>query len=468
MTGQVSPRKMNDQIIPYHYVPRPYQAEFIYEVQKSIEGKSKKRFFFQVWHRRSGKDKTDIADPVPRQLLQKPCLVKYVYPTLVMGRDNLWNGIGADGFRYINHIPDFIRAGNFNDTRMTIPVINKVDQQTPSLFQVSGSDNPDSLRGGNPVMFIFSEWSEQDPYAWDVVEPILRENNGIAIFNLTPKGDNHARAMYEYAKDHPLWFVQKLTYKDTGVFTEEEYQSIVQDTIKRFTTQGRSEEEALAYCEQEYMCSFDSPVIGSYYGAAMAKAEADKRITRVPYDATLPVHTAWDLGMDDSMTIWFFQIAGLEIHFIDYYENSGEGLTHYAQVLQDKKYVYGNHFAPHDISVREIGTGKSRLEVATSLGINFITAPKLEIEEGINAARLIFNQCWFDKDLCYRGIQCLKNYKKDWSDKNMVFRTTPLHNWASHGADAFRCFAVTHNIHRGFQMPESVGGVKPFYEGMPG
>lgn len=465
---QARTRMENEYIIPYHYEPRDYQAEFLYEVQKAIEGKSQKRFFYQIWHRRSGKDKTDIADPIPRRLIASPCLVKYVFPTLVMGRDNLWNGIGKDGFRYINHIPEFIRMGRPNDTRMTIPVINGVDPNTPSLFQVSGSDNPDSLRGGNPAMFVFSEWAEQDPYAWDVVEPILRENDGIAIFNTTPKGDNHARALFEYAKNHPLWFVQSLTYKDTGVFSEQQYEDIVTDTIKRFATQGRSEEEAVAYCEQEYMCSFDSPVIGSYYGAAMMKADTEKRITHVPYDHFLPVNTAWDLGMDDSMTIWFYQVAGLEVHFIDYYESSGEGLAHYAQVLQDKKYIYGSHFAPHDISVRELGTGKSRLEVAKSFGINFTVAPKLTVEEGINAVRLILNKCYFDREKCYRGVQALKNYKKDWDEKNMVFRTQALHNWASHGADAFRVFATTHGSSGRFVMPENVGGVKPIYPGMPG
>ena len=383
-----------------------------------------------------------------------------------MGRDNLWNGIGSDGFKFIKHIPQKIRVGEANETRMSIKT--RTAGNTESLFQVAGANRPDTLRGGNPVMVVYSEWAEHDPYAWDVIEPILRENNGIAIFNTTPRGNNHARSLYEFAKDNPLWWVQTLTYKDTGVFSEDQYKRIVEDTVKRFGADGRSEEEAIAYCEQEYMCSFDAPVVGSYYGAAVMKAEREGRITVVPYDHSLPVSTAWDLGIDDSMTIWFFQVAGMEFRFIDYYENSGEGLPHYAKVLQDKGYLYGKHYAPHDIKVRELGSGKSRLEIAKGLGIKFVTVPKLMIDDGINAGRVVFSRCWFDGDKCYRGIQALKNYKKEWDEKNKVFRKNPLHNWASHGADGFRTFATGFKKAITPQDPANVGGVKPYYENFPG
>lgn len=449
--------------IPHNFSPRNYQIPFLKEVYTAIKGESQKRFFYQIWHRRSGKDKCCISSVVPRRLIQDPCLVKYIYPTLVMGRDNLWNGIDGDGFCYLDHIPKEIRSSEVNSTRMTIKVKNT--SETDSVFQVSGSNNPDSLRGGNPKLVIFSEWAEHDPYAWDVVEPILRENRGIAIFNTTPKGDNHARALYEYSKDHPDWFVQKITVEDSKIFTGEEMKQITEDTVKRFEASGRSQDEAIIYIQQEYYCSFDSPVLGAYFGVGIMKAEKEGRITNVPYEINVPVHTAWDLGIDDSMTIWFFQVCGLEIHFIDYYENSGEGIAHYAQVLQDKKYVYGTHYAPHDIQVRELGTGKSRLEVAKSLGIPFTPAPNLGIDDGINAARAVLNQCWFNKEKCYRGIQALKNYKKDWDDKNMVFRSSPLHDWASHGSDAFRMFAIAYR--KPFKSAvNDPGGVKPYIPGI--
>ena len=448
--------------LPYNFVSRDYQIPFLSEVDKAIDGVSNKRYFYQIWHRRSGKDKVNIAFNAPLRLIKNPCLVKYIYPTLVMGRENLWDGLDGNGFRYIDHIPSFIRVSGANETTMKIPV------RGGSLFQIGGSDKPDSLRGGNPKMVIFSEWAEQDPYAWDVIEPIVRENDGIVIFNTTPKGDNHARALYEYAKDNPKWYVETLTAKDTKVWNDRQIEDIRLDIIKRFMANGRSESEANSYFEQEYMCSFKSPVIGSYYGDAIRKAEEEHRITAVPYNQTLQVHTAWDLGMDDSMTIWFYQMVGGEIHFINYYENSGEGLGHYAMKEQELGYLYGKQYAPHDIAVRELGTGKSRYEIARGLGINFTVLPALDIEDGINSGRAIFNRCWFDRDKCRRGLDALRNYKKDWDEKNRVFRNNPKHDWASHGADSFRTFAVgfKENIRQVLQTDP--GGVKPYFPGMPG
>lgn len=462
---------MDERTIPYHFQAREYQLPFLSAVEASINGESPIRYFLQIWHRRAGKDKTDIADIVPRQLIKDPCLVKFVYPTLVMGRDNLWDGIGGDGFRYREHVAPFIRAGQPNESRMSIPVrnlkYNTIDKNH-SLFQIAGSDKPDSLRGGNPKMFVFSEWSEQNPYAWDVVEPILKENGGIAIFNFTPKGDNHARGLFDYAKNNPLWYVQMLNAEDTDIWSPQQLLEIRADIIKRFAANGRSESEAIAYFEQEYMCSFKSPVIGAYYGAAMQKAEKEHRIGHVPVQDGYPVHTTWDLGMDDSMSIWFFQHIGQEIHFVDYYESSGEGLAHYAQVMQERHYLYGKHYAPHDISVRELGTGKSRFEVAKGLGIRFEVGANLSVEDGINATRTMLSQCWFDYEKTYRGVNCMKNYKKDWDEKNKVFRLVPKHDWASHGADSMRTFAVNYKKIVPMQKQTSFGGVKRYYDDMPG
>lgn len=455
---------MDENKIPYHFESREYQRPFIRAVNDAIKGKSKKRYFYQIWHRRSGKDKVDIADCIPRRLIQDPCLVKSIYPTLVMGRENLWDGIGKDGFRYRDHIPEGLRVGQPNETTMKMSVRTKTNDI--SLFQIVGSDHPDSLRGGNPKMIVFSEWAEQDPYAWDVVEPILRENDGIAIFNTTPKGDNHARALYEFAKNDPLWHVEILTAEQTGIWSLKQLDEIKNTIIKRFAANGRSEAEAVAYFDQEYLCSFDSPVVGSYYGAAIRIAERDGRIGVVPWNEALPVHTFWDLGMDDSMSIWFMQQYGLQYRFIDYYESSGEGFTHYAQVLQNKGYLYGKHFAPHDIAVRELGTGKSRIETAAKLGIKFEVGPMLGVDDGINATRAVMRQCAWDADKCHRGLNCLKNYRKDWDKINGVFRNKPKHDWASHGADSFRTFAVGFAPQIIRHHSSDPGGVKPFLEGI--
>lgn len=420
--------------IPFNYTARDYQLEYLREMQRAIEGRSNKRFFVRVWHRRSGKDKTTIADPIPRRLIKDPCLVKYVYPTLVMARDNMWDAMGSDGFKYINHIPEEIRASKPNNTRMTIPIVGG------SLFQLAGSDDPDSLRGGNPKFYGFSEWAEQNPYAFDVIEPILRENGGIADFNFTPKGDNHAKALVEFAKNHPSWYVQVLTVHDTGIFTGEQLEQIQKDIIDRFIADGRSEEEAIAFYQQEYECSFDSPVIGSYYGAAIRRAEQENRITRVPYDTSLPVDTYWDLGVNDTTDVWFFQQAGLEIRIIDFLEGSGEGLPYYANKLRERGYSYGRHVAPHDIKVRELGSGRSRLDIAKDLGINFEVAPLRDVDDGIEAVRSLFSRFWIDAEKCKRGISALKSYHKVWDEKNKVFKDRPMHDWASNAADALRTF----------------------------
>lgn len=428
---------MMEVTIPHNFKARDYQIEYLQEMQKAIEGRSNKRFFLRIWHRRSGKDKTTIADPIPRRLLKDPCLVKYVYPTLVMARDNMWDAMGGDGEKYMNHIAEPIRAGSPNNTRMTIPIRNG------SIFQLAGSDNPDSLRGGNPKFYGFSEWAEQNPYAFDVIEPIVRENDGIVDFNTTPKGDNHVKSLVSFAKTSPSWFVQILTVHDTKIFTQQKLDEIQQDLINRFQADGRSEEEAVAFYQQEYECSFDSPVVGSYYGTALRQAENDGRIGKVPYDASLPVDTYWDLGVNDTTAIWFIQQAGLEIRLIDFLENSGEGLPYYANQLQAKGYSYGRHVGPHDIEVRELGTGRSRREIAKELGINFQVAPRQPVDEGIEAVRSLFSRMYFDAEKCKRGISALKSYRKIWDEKNKVFQTHPYHDWASNPADALRTFGMT-------------------------
>lgn len=181
---------------------------------------------------------------------------------------------------------------------------------------------------------------------------------------------------------------------------------------------------------------------GAIFKKEMEQAFFGQRLTRVPYDPALPVHTVWDLGMGDATAIWFAQLVGVERRLIDYYENAGEGLGHYADVLAKRGYVYGQHFAPHDIAVRELGTGKSRFEVAAALGISFQITPNLPPEEGIHAARMVIPTCFFDAEKCARGIECLTNYRREWREKYGVFSDAPVHDEFSHGADAFRYFAL--------------------------
>ncbi len=181
---------------------------------------------------------------------------------------------------------------------------------------------------------------------------------------------------------------------------------------------------------------------GLYYSKQMTMVRSEKRIGFVPYDETLPVHTAWDLGYNDSNSIWFFQVFGKEIRLIEYLEGSGESLSHWLGVIKAKEYSYDKHIAPHDIMVHEYTSGMTRQASARKMGISLIPAPKVEIIPGIDQVRNILNRCWFDEKKCAKGIKALDNYKKDWDDRNACWRSHPLHNWASHGADAFRTLAT--------------------------
>jgi len=182
---------------------------------------------------------------------------------------------------------------------------------------------------------------------------------------------------------------------------------------------------------------------GAYYAVEMREAKDQERIGIVNYESGLPVVTAWDLGVGDSTAIWFAQFHGPEVRIIDYYESSGVGLEHYARVLQEKGYVYGEHILPHDVRVKELGTGKSRLETLESLGVRPVTiAPQLMVDDGIQAVRSMLKNCWFDAERCERGIDALRQYHREYDDTGKVWRSRPAHDWASHGSDAFRYLAV--------------------------
>jgi hypothetical protein len=195
--------------------------------------------------------------------------------------------------------------------------------------------------------------------------------------------------------------------------------------------------------EQEYFCSFTAANLGSYYGLLLDQAEREGRVTNVPHDPALPVITAWDIGIGDSTAIWFLQQGAGQVRAIDYYEMTGMPLSHYIKVLQDKPYTYSDHIGPHDLGVRELGTGRTRAEMAADLGVNFTIAARLTVEDGINAVRMLIPKMWFDKTRCEQGLNALVNYRRDWNAKTDDWRDKPLHDWSSHGSDALRYFAIS-------------------------
>jgi len=228
--------------------------------------------------------------------------------------------------------------------------------------------------------------------------------------------------------------------------------------VKKQETQGddMKQEHPTTYEE-----AFQASIEGTYYKRQFQVIRKEKRICSVPYQEAIPVDTWWDLGMDDTMVIWFTQDVGREIHVIDFYENSGEWLKHYADVLDEKGYRYGQHWAPHDIDVKELGTPGSRIDSAKKLGIKFRVSPRLGIGSGIDMVRAILPICWFDEEKTALGVKALEAYRKEWNPRLACYRKTPLHDWASNAADAFRTLGVNHRTMLGIKNMHQSSKKKP-------
>lgn len=410
--------------IPYLFERRDYQIALWTAIEKGV-----KRAVV-VWHRRAGKEKTCWNLLIDKAIL-KIGVYYYLFPYVNQGRKILWDGIDKQGMRFIDHIPRELIAGQPNSTEMKIRLKNG------SLIQIVGTDNTDSIVGTNPIGCVFSEYSLQNPIAWQLIRPILAENGGWAIFNFTPRGKNHAYELYEMAEKNKDWFCEVLTVDDTGAIKAED--------IQAERDAGMSED----FIQQEFYCSFTLGVEGSYYARYIQGAKDESRIGKVPWDRQARVYTAWDIGFGDSTAIIFYQIAGQEIHIIDYYENHGEGFAHYAEVLKEKRYILGENYGPHDIESHDFASGLSTKEIGASLGIRFITLPTLKvgIDAGIEAVRGIFPRIWIDEKNCSGLIKCLENYRKEWDMNREVYKNKPRHDKYSHGADAMRYLAIAVRTH---------------------
>ena len=310
----------------------------------------------------------------------------------------------------------------------------RIDLPNGARLRLYGADNYNRMRGVYFDGAVLDEYGDMDPRAWaEVIRPILSDRRGWATFIGTPKGRNHFYEIWQAAKENPSeWFTLMLRASETGLLPPEE----LEDARKVMTPEQY---------EQEYECSFDAAILGAYYGREMQRLEAEGRIRSVPYDPSLPVYTGWDLGLDDATAIWFVQVAGAEVRVIDYLETNNEALSSIARsLLNERPYMYGEHYLPHDAEIRELMTAKSRKETLESLGVRPVrVAPRQNVEEGINAVRNLLPRCVFDEKKCARGIEALRNYQREWDDKLKTFRKTPRHDWASHGADAFRDLAIS-------------------------
>ena len=411
--------------IPYH--PRELQQD----VHDAMESH---RYGVLVCHRRFGKTVLAVNELIKGALTcprPRPRFA-YIAPTYRQGK--------AVAFDYMQFYSRPIPGVVVNQSEL------RIDYPNGGQIRIYGGDNPDSLRGLYFDGVVLDEFGLHPPNVFsEVVAPALSDRGGWALFIGTPNGRNQFwdianKARVNQEAGHPDWYFAEHKASQTGYLPDAELAA---------ARAVMTEDEY----RQEYECSFEAAVKGAIYAQQMQQARDQGRITNVPYDPALPVDTDWDLGIGDHTAIWFSQsLKSGEVRLIDYHEASGEGFPYYVQVLRGKPYVYGTHWAPHDIAVRELGTGKSRLETAASHGLQFSVTPRIakgeagEIEEGINAARLLFPRCWFDATKCAAGIEALQHYRRDYNARLQEFKATPTHDWASHGSDAYRYLAVRHQV----------------------
>lgn len=421
MTDAVAPAP-TEVVIPY--VPRPLQRA-LHRLMRQH------RFGVVVAHRRFGKTiwgvnhllRAALTCPRPRPR------VAYLAPTFRMAKQISWD--------YLQFFARVIPGVTFNASEL------RCDLPNGGQVRLYGADSPDSLRGIYLDGVVLDEFGMMQSNVFsEVVRPALSDRVGWACFVGTPAGRNQFWDLLQVAQSgEPGWFARIFKASETGLLPAEELA-----TAHRVM----SEDEY----RQEFEASFEASIRGSIYGKELAEMRDAGRIGVVPYDPALPVHTAWDLGMADHTVIWCYQsLRGGEVRLIDYYEAEGESLAHYLAWLQRRPYVWGRHWAPHDIRVRELGTGKSRLEVAAALGLKFEVTPDIGLEDGIAAVRMMLARTWVDEGQCRAGLDQVMTYRRSWNTAISEFKAMPVHDQASHAADALRMLAVAQQAPKEPQVP---------------
>jgi len=341
----------------------------------------------------------------------------YIAPTFKQAKSIAWD--------YMKQFTAKIPATKFNETEL------RVDLPNGARITLLGAENSDGLRGIYLDGCVIDEYANIEGKLFaEIIRPALSDRKGYCVFIGTPAGmNNNFYDLYQHANGAEDWFNYKAKASQTKIVDPEELEK---------AREVMGEKKYM----QEFECDWIANIEGAIYGDEMNKLDDKKQLARVPYDPTLPVSTAWDLGVADHSSIIFFQQKGTAVQIIDYHEERGHGLPHYIQLLNEKPYVYKEHYAPHDIEVQEFGNGKTRREIAYQLGIRFKVVPKLPVEEGIHAVTMLLNRCWIDTDHCKNLIDALRHYHRKYIDKNRMFRSKPVHDWSSHACDAMRYLAV--------------------------
>lgn len=399
--------------LPNNWTPRDYQLPVFRALDSGIKRA------ITVWHRRAGKD-VCAMHYTAKAAHSRVGIYWHVLPTQRQARKAVWEGIGKDGKRYIDHaFPLELRKRTRDDDMM-------IEFHNGSIWRCVGGDNFDALVGSNPVGVVFSEFAIMDPRGWRFTSPILAENGGWAWFISTPRGKNHFWTLYEANKDNPNWFVECKGLRETNAYPL----TIVDE--ERLA--GMPE----ALIEQEYFCSFESNNAGTVYGEELTKLRKAGKIGNVRYDARYPVETWWDIGVRDATAIIFVQHVNGEVRVIDFHQETGKGIEHFAGVLQSKGYRYSRHIGPHDLAAREwSANGASRIDVAKNFGVNFTIAPKVSIVDGIQAGRVMLSRASFDAVNCADLLVSMDYYHRKWDEERRTFSENPVHDWSSHACSAW-------------------------------
>lgn len=387
-----------------------------------------------VCHRRAGKTVGCVADLVldAKHTKKQDARFAYVAPQFNQAKDVAW--------MYVTRLTADIPGVELNQSEL------RADFPNGARVRLYGADNPDRLRGLYLDGVILDEFADMRPSVWgEIIRPMLMDRKGWAAFIGTPKGRNAFFQVYDRAIKDPDWLALLLKASESKLISDDEIEAARKElTPEQF--------------EQELECSFEAAIMGAYWGKELAQAARDGRVTRVPHESELPVHTVWDLGIGDSTAIWFWQAVGSEVRVIDAYENHGQGLQHYASVLASKPYKYGDDWVPHDAKVKELGTGRTRIETLISLGRKPKLVPSHKIMDGINAVRQLLPQMWFDEMNCSDGLEACRQYQAEYDEKLRTFKDNPRHDWASHYADAMRYLAMAYREIRP-EAPKQAGRI---------
>ncbi len=385
--------------------------------------KREQRWAVLVCHRRAGKTVATIADIIRRAVMEKKENARYAYiaPFYAQAKNIAWDYL----LRFAE--PSIVKA---NQSELWVELVNG------AKIRLFGADNPDALRGLYLDGVVLDEYADMKPRLWgEIVRPLLTDRQGWATFIGTPKGHNAFYDIYNEAQKNPNWYVKTLRADQSGLLPEAEL-------LDAQATMSDNQ------YEQEFLCSFEAAILGAFYGQEMRRITDLERITTVDYDPMFPCHTAFDLGFNDSTSIWWFQVVYGEIRVLDHHSSNGQAIPFYTMLLDQKAdefgYKYGYHYLPHDARAKTLASGgKSIIEqIAAKIDIKHLKiVPNLSLQDGIQATRLALTRCWFD-NRCEEGIECLRQYQREWDDDKKVFRDRPKHDWTSHSADAFRYLSI--------------------------